>query len=135
MIAHQHAPPKSATNSAPRAPGHQSRKTAPSAPNCMAPSTLSSISQITVPSLLEVRTPIDFCYLGISKQALPPHAATISCFHLLTRRPPRASMGRWTLKEPKEEPRWTVKAKEEPQRHGSAAEGCGVLNAMPTSIK
>ena len=37
------------------------------APNCMPPSTQPSISQITFPSLLEVRTPEAFSYLGNDK--------------------------------------------------------------------
>ena len=51
----------------------QARKTAStSTPNCMPPSTRTSSSQITFPSLLEVRTPIAFSYLGKKKKTRCP---------------------------------------------------------------
>ena len=63
QLAKQHPPaPQTAC---PLAPGRQARKAAStSTSNCMPPSTRPSISQITFPSLLEVRTPIAFSYLG-----------------------------------------------------------------------
>ena len=62
------------------APGRQARKAAStSTSTCMPPSTRPSISQITFPSLLEVRTPIAFSYLGKNKtkqsvRGTPAHA-------------------------------------------------------------
>ena len=49
----------------PLTPGRQAWKAAStSTPNCMPPSTRPSISQIAFHSLLEVRTPVAFSYLG-----------------------------------------------------------------------
>ena len=62
----QAAPPKQpdpAVNLA-KIKQHPKQTTCTSTPNCMPPSTLPSISQMTFPSLLEVRTPIAFSYLG-----------------------------------------------------------------------
>ena len=57
---HQH--PQTAC---PLTPGrHAWKAESTSTPNCMPPSTRPSISQITFHSLLEVRTPIAFSYLG-----------------------------------------------------------------------
>ena len=62
-LAKQHPP--APPTACPLAPGRQARKAAStSTSNCMPPSTRPSISQITFPSLLEVRTPIAFSYLG-----------------------------------------------------------------------
>ena len=75
-LAKQHLPaPQTAC---PLAPGRQARKASTSTSNCMPPSTRPSISQITFPSLLEVRTPIAFSYLG-NKQT--NKQATIRCNH------------------------------------------------------
>ena len=78
--AKQHPPaPQTAC---PLAPGRQARKAAStSTSNCMPPSTRPSISQITFPSLLEVRTPIAFSYLGkkILAVTFPTSSTFCSC--------------------------------------------------------
>ena len=57
-------------SNAPPAPQAASRKnTCTSTLNCTPPSTSPSISHITFPSLLEIRTPVAFSYLGKIKDA------------------------------------------------------------------